>query len=111
VLVGATVEDAGFDVRPTVAGLAQLVTAAMGLMPSIGQGEFLETRVGLRPATPDNLPLVGYAQNSTAIAYAVGHFRNGIVLAPLTARIVTDLILDNVVDPALEVLSPSRLGL
>jgi glycine oxidase len=111
VLVGATVEDAGFDERATVAGLAQLVTAAMALVPSIGQGEFVEARVGLRPATADNLPLVGYAQDSTAIAYAVGHFRNGIVLAPLTARIVAELILDNVIDPALAILSPSRLGM
>jgi glycine oxidase len=87
------------------------VTAAMALVPSISQGEFVEARVGLRPATADNLPLVGYAQDSTAIAYAVGHFRNGIVLAPLTARIVAELILDNIVDPALTILSPSRLGM
>jgi glycine oxidase len=111
VLVGATMEDADFDERPTAGGVAQLLTAAVGLVPSIADGEFLEVRVGLRPATDDNLPLVGYARGSDSIVLALGHFRNGVVLAPLTARILTDLILDRINDPALKILTPARFGL
>lgn len=111
VLVGATMEEADFDERPTVDGVAQLLTAAMALLPSIASSEFLEVRVGLRPATDDNLPLVGYTRGSDAIVLALGHFRNGVVLAPLTARILTDLILDRIDDPALKTLAPARFGL
>jgi len=110
-LLGATMEDAGFDERTTVSGVTRLLTAAMGMVPAIAQGEFVEARAGLRPATADNLPLVGYAQRSKAIVYAVGHFRNGVLLAPLTARILADLILEEVSDPALATLSPARFGL
>ena len=110
-LLGATVEDAGFDQRTTVGGVSRLLAAAIALIPSIAQGEFIEARAGLRPATADNLPLVGYAAGSKTIVYAVGHFRNGIVLAPLTAQIIADLILGDGLDPALETLSPARFGL
>ena len=111
VLVGATMEDVGFDERPTADGMAQLLTAAIALLPSIAGAEFLEVRVGLRPATDDNLPLVGYARGSESIVLALGHFRNGVVLSPLTARILTDLILDRIDDPALQTLAPARFGL
>ena len=110
-LVGATTEDAGFDERTTVAGVTRLLTAAMAMVPAVAQGEFVDARAGLRPATADNLPLVGYAKGSNAIVYAVGHFRNGVVLAPLTAEILTALILNDVTDPALATLSPERFGL
>ena len=110
-LLGATMEDAGFDQRTTVGGVSRLLAAAIALVPSIAQGEFVEARAGLRPATADNLPLVGYAKGSKTIVYAVGHFRNGIVLAPLTATILADLILEKAIDPALETLSPARFGL
>ena len=111
VLVGATMEEAGFDERPTAAGVGELVNAALGLLPGIADAEFVEARVGLRPATDDSLPLVGYARGSTSLIYAVGHFRNGIILAPLTARILADLILDGIEDPAFRTLSPARFGL
>ena len=111
VLLGATVEDVGFDERTTVRGVAGLLAAALALVPAMAQAEFVEARAGLRPATTDGLPLVGHSSTSPAIVYAVGHFRNGIVLAPLTARIIADLILEQASDPALETLSPARFGL
>jgi glycine oxidase len=111
VLVGATMEDAGFDERPTASGVAHLLDAAIGLVPSLAQAEFVDVRAGLRPATPDHLPMVGFPRGAASVLYATGHFRNGIVLAPLTARIVADVILDGVRDPALDLLSPERFGL
>ena len=111
VLVGATMEEAGFDDRPTSGAVLQLLGAAEVLLPGISGAEFIEARVGLRPATTDNLPIMGYARGSQSVIYSVGHFRNGIVLAPLTARILTDLILDDVWDPALMLLAPGRFGL
>ena len=110
VLIGATMEDAGFDEAPTAAAAAGLLSAFAGLMPG-AEARVLDHRVGLRPATPDSLPIVGAATHSPRLVYAVGHFRNGVILAPLTAQLVADLILGRQPDPALDVLSPSRFGL
>jgi glycine oxidase len=110
-LVGATMEEAGFDDRPTTSGMLQLLRAAQVLVPQVADAEFVEARVGLRPATTDSLPILGYARESESLIYSVGHFRNGIVLAPLTARILADLVLDDVSDPALAVVAPGRFGL
>ena len=110
VLIGATMEDAGFDESPTEAAAVALLSAFTGLMPG-AEPRILSHRVGLRPATPDSLPIVGHASESPRVVYAVGHFRNGVILAPLTAQLVADMILGREPDPALEVLSPSRFGL
>lgn len=108
VLVGATVEDVGFDERTTAAGVRDLLDAACDLLPSAWGATFLDARVGLRPATPDGLPIIGRRAETPAIVYATGHYRNGILLAPLTAQLVADLVLDRRTDPALAVTSPSR---
>jgi glycine oxidase len=110
VLVGATVEDAGFDERATAAGVRDLLQAACELLPETLQATFLEARAGLRPATSDGLPIIGPSEVDGRIVYATGHFRNGVLLAPLTARLVSDYILDSRRDPALEVLRPGRFG-
>jgi glycine/D-amino acid oxidase-like deaminating enzyme len=67
-------------------------------------------RVGLRPATPDELPIVGRSRRLPGLYYASGHFRNGILLAPLTALLVADLILEERADPILDITSPQRFG-
>jgi glycine oxidase len=108
VLVGATVEDVGFDERRTVAGVRDLLDAACELMPEAWGATFVDARVGLRPATPDGLPIIGRSPTKSAVIYATGHYRNGILLAPLTARLVADLIVDRRDDPALTLTSPSR---
>lgn len=107
-LVGATVEDAGFDARTTVAGVRDLLTAACEMLPAAGDATFLEARAGLRPATPDGLPIIGRSARTEGLVYATGHYRNGILLAPLTASVVADLILDGRSDPSLALTTPDR---
>ena len=110
VLVGATVEDAGFDERTTVAGVRDLLDSACDLVPHLWQATFVGARVGLRPATVDEMPIIGRSGKMPGLVYATGHYRNGVLLAPLTARAVADLILDNRDDPLLAAASPQRLG-
>lgn len=110
VLVGATVEEAGFDERVTVAGMRDLLDAACELIPQAWQAGFLGARVGLRPGTPDALPIVGSSRRIPGLVYATGHYRNGVLLAPLTATLVAGVIADGRRDPALEALSPDRFG-
>ena len=108
VLIGATVEDVGFDERNTVAGVRTLLVAAQNLLPGMEDATFLEARVGLRPATSDGLPIIGQSDSTDRVVYATGHYRNGILLAPLTAKLVADLVVDNRRDPILEALTPGR---
>ena len=109
-LVGATMEEAGFDERATVTGIRDLLDAACDLVPRAWQAAFQGVRVGLRPATPDELPIIGPSVAVPGLVYATGHFRNGVLLAPLTAKLVGDLILDDRADAALQEVSPRRFG-
>ena len=110
VLVGATVEDAGFDERTTVAGVRDLLDAACDLVPNLWQAAFVGAPVGLRPATPDEMPIIGRSTRVPGLVFATGHYRNGVLLAPLTARAVGDLILDDREDPLLAAATPQRFG-
>ena len=110
VLAGATSEEVGFDERATVAGVRKLMDAAQRVAPGVGGASFKEARVGLRPATPDELPVIGPSAAVPGLVYACGHFRSGILLAPLTAALVADLMVDRRLDSALDVTSPSRFG-
>jgi glycine oxidase len=90
-LVGATVEAAGFDERVTAGGLQRLLEAALTSAPALGSFAVTESWAGLRPGTPDGLPFLG----PTAIdglLLATGHYRNGILLAPITARLIADAV-------------------
>jgi glycine oxidase len=107
-LVGATVEEAGFDERTTAAGVRDLLDAACGLLPEARSATFLEARAGLRPATPDELPVLGSNPGTPAIVHASGHYRNGVLLAPITAQVIADLIVEGERDPCLEDFSPAR---
>src|SRR4051812_25438942 len=78
VLVGATVEEVGYDERTTAAGIRDLLDAACELLPEAGGATFLDARVGLRPATPDALPIVGPDARLPRVIHASGHFRNGV---------------------------------
>jgi glycine oxidase len=91
-LVGATMEEVGFDERATVDGVALLLDAARALLPDAGDATFLEARAGLRPSTPNGLPIIGRAPDHPSVIYATGHYRNGVLLAPITARMVADLL-------------------
>jgi glycine oxidase len=108
VLVGATVEDVGFDERTTAAGVRDLLDAVCELLPEAWRATFIEARVGLRPATPSGLPLLGPAELSDRVLYATGHYRNGVLLAPLTAHVIADFIVGGTMDSAIEALKPIR---
>jgi glycine oxidase len=110
-LVGATVEEAGFDERTTTAGVRDLIEAAAEIVPQAWTAGFTAARAGLRPATPDEIPIIGPSAVIPNLVYATGHYRNGILLAPLTAQLVADTILENKIDPILETTSPKRFGL
>ena len=107
-LVGATVEDVGFDERSTVAGVHDLLAAAGELLPGAWQASLEEIRVGLRPATPDHLPLLGPLARCPRIILATGHYRNGVLLAPYTADVVTRFMLDGERDAMLDLTRPER---
>jgi glycine oxidase len=110
-LVGATVEEAGFDETATAAGVTRLLEASADLLTAVPQARFEAVRVGLRPGTPDELPLIGPSSTMPGVYYATGHFRNGVLLSPLTAKLVADLVVDGRRDPDLELVRPDRFNL
>jgi glycine oxidase len=109
VLVGATVEDVGFDERTTAAGVRDLLDAVCELLPDAWGATFVDARAGLRPATRDELPIIGASPAVEGVVYATGHYRNGVLLAPLTSAIVADLIIEGKRDPALALTAPGRI--
>jgi glycine oxidase len=111
VLVGATVEDVGFDESVTVAGVRQLLEGAEALLPATRSATFDGARAGLRPATADELPIVGRSSTMRGVYYATGHYRNGVLLAPLTAAMIADLVLDGRERGELALVRPDRFGL
>jgi glycine/D-amino acid oxidase-like deaminating enzyme len=110
-LVGATVEEAGFDETATAAGVTRLLESSADLLADVSQARFEAVRVGLRPGTPDELPLIGPSSTMPGVYYATGHYRNGVLLSPLTAKLVADLVIDGRRDPDLELVRPDRFGL
>ncbi len=84
-VVGATVEEQGFDTTVTAGGVHELLREAYRLLPEVAEMELVEAAAGLRPGTPDNLPLVGPSPVE-GLLWATGHYRNGILLAPLAAN-------------------------
>jgi len=91
-LMGSTMEHAGFDGRVTDAGIAQVVAAAIRLLPTLGNARPTRTWAGLRPLTPDGRPIVGADPETEGLWFATGHGRNGILLAALTGEVIGDLL-------------------
>jgi glycine oxidase len=91
-LVGSTVEEAGFDRHPTLGGIEGLLAFARRLVPGLNEARLESVWAGLRPGTPDGLPILGPVPGWPAIL-ATGHYRNGILLAPWTARQVARIVL------------------
>lgn len=108
VLVGATVEDVGFDERTTAAGVRDLLDALCALLPDAWRSTFLEARVGLRPATSDGLPVLGMSAAMPNLVFAAGHYRNGVLLAPVTASLIADGIIEGRWDLTLQNFQPAR---
>jgi glycine oxidase len=90
-IVGATVEEMGFDTAVTAGGVHELLREAYRLLPDVAEMELVDAIAGLRPGTPTNLPLVGPGAID-GLVLATGHFRNGVLLAPLAAQTVADLL-------------------
>jgi glycine oxidase len=90
-LAGATLEEAGFDKRTVPDTILALRNAAMAMVPALKEARVLEDWAGLRPGTPDNLPILG-ATPIPGYFVATGHFRDGILLAPVTARAMAQLM-------------------
>lgn len=107
-LVGATVEDAGFDERTTAGGIGALLDAACRLLPDTKRATFLDARAGLRPATPDALPVIGPDPDASGIVHASGHYRNGVLLAPITARVIAEWIVEGKTDRCFDAFGPHR---
>jgi len=91
IVIGATVEDAGFDKRVDEAAVARLLDEAAEIWPAVRQARIVESWAGLRPATADELPVIDACGEHCWVA--TGHFRNGILLAPGTARVLREMIL------------------
>ncbi len=109
IIVGTTVEEAGFDKRTDVATIQRLHRAAISLIPALKDAKILEDWAGLRPGTPDALPILG--ETSTPGCYgATGHFRDGILLAPITARVMAQVIQGKKPDLDLTPFTPARFG-
>jgi glycine oxidase len=107
-LVGATSEEVGYDERSTVEGVAQLTSSVSALLPVARHAAVRDIRVGLRPAASDGLPIVGPLRDLPRIVAATGHFRNGILLAPLTAHAVSQYVLDGTTDDLFAIATPDR---
>jgi glycine oxidase len=105
-LVGATVEERGFDARVTAAGLHDLLDAALAVAPALASFALVETWAGLRPGSHDGRPYLG-ATALDGYFVASGHYRNGILLAPITARLIAQLVTEGSAD-ALAPFAPGR---
>lgn len=109
IAVGGTIEpDAGFDAAPRAHAIAALLAAAERMLPGIGRLPLREACAGLRPASPDGLPILGASPTVRGLYYATGHYREGILLAPETARLLAPLVLRGEDTPALASFSPAR---
>jgi glycine oxidase len=108
-VIGATQEEAGFDKQTVPETIQRLRQAALNLVPKLAEARVLETWAGLRPGTPDGLPILG-ATPTSGYFVATGHFRDGILLAPVTARLMSQIIAGQ--KPQIDVsnFSASRFG-
>jgi glycine oxidase len=113
VVVGATVEELG-DTAVTAGAVLDLLRAAVDLIPELAEYELVEAVAGQRPGTPDNAPIIGWLDRRTVldrrIVVATGHFRHGIVLTPLTADAIADLVTAGSLPPLLAPFTPARFN-
>lgn len=107
ILIGATLEDAGYDKRVDAETIQRMHHAAVRMIPALSQARVLEAWAGLRPGTPDDLPIMG-ATGLPGYFVAAGHYRDGILLAPVTARIMSQLIAGEKPEHDLAAFSPER---
>ncbi len=110
VVIGATLERVGFDKRVETQVIQRLLQLATSLVPSLGEARIVETWAGLRPGTPDDLPILGRAISLENYYLCTGHYRDGILLAPATAKVMAQLIRGTTADLDLAAFSPARFA-
>jgi glycine oxidase len=108
-IIGATIEDAGFDKIVHTADIAHLRDLAAALLPALADAPQLEVWAGLRPSTPDGLPFLGRSDDHRNQFVAAGHYRNGILLAPATAHVMAQMISNQPTAIDLSDYSPNRV--
>ncbi|MDP9400513.1 MAG: glycine oxidase ThiO [Actinomycetota bacterium] len=106
-VLGATVEERGFDTSVTAGGLYELLRDAGELVPGVHELVVEEVGAGLRPGSPDNTPLLGPSAHVEGLVWATGHYRNGILLAPVTAELVAGALLG---EPVPDAFAPDRFA-
>ena len=109
ILLGATVEEAGFDKRIDPDTIQRLYQAGVNVVPALANMRIHDGWAGLRPGTPDDLPILGETSLSGYYA-ATGHYRDGILLAPITAQVTAELVTGRQPEFDLERFSPSRFA-
>jgi glycine oxidase len=109
-IAGSTTERVGYDKRVTAGGAAAIVNRAVEIAPVLTDSALVETWAGLRPASPDGWPILGEDPATNGLIYATGHYRNGILLTPITAQLITQLILSGRSDINLSPFSISRFS-
>lgn len=108
-IVGATSEEQGFDTAVTAGGVHELLREAYRLLPDVAEMELIDSMAGLRPGTPDNLPLIGPGAIE-GLVLATGHYRNGILLAPLTADAIAAVLAGEPLPETAAAAHPARLS-
>lgn len=109
ILIGASVEESGFDKLTHNDTIDRMHRDAMHLVPALRDGRVLEAWAGLRPGSPDNLPILG-ATSIEGYFAATGHFRDGILLAPITAELMSQLIMRHSIEYDISAFSPARFA-
>ncbi len=107
VVLGATVEEQGFDTTVTAGGVHRLLEAAWEVLPETAELELVRVAAGLRPGTPDNLPVIGRGDRE-GLLWATGHWRNGVLLAPLTGEVLAGMLAGGEPPPELSGIGPGR---
>jgi glycine oxidase len=110
-LAGSTTEHAGFVKRVTAAGAHSILSAALEISPRIASLPLTDSWAGLRPRAADTLPVLGPCAEIGGVYYATGHYRNGILLAPITGELIARAIVEGEFPRSLEIFSPDRFGL
>jgi glycine oxidase len=108
-VIGASSEEVGFDLTPRAGVVYELLRDAQSLLPELAEASWEQVSTGLRPGSPDNAPIVG-ASGLDGLLHATGHYRNGVLLAPITADAIADLITTGSTSPDLAPFTPARFA-
>jgi glycine oxidase len=110
IVAGATVEEQGFDTTVTAGAVHTLLRDAWTVLPAVAELELVETHAGLRPGSPDNLPMLGNAPGIDGLVVATGHYRNGVLLTPVTSDSIAELLDTGTAPEIVKPFSPGRFG-